>query len=127
MSTNAIMQAVGDDNTDITRKRCWRMKGSGLLTSTDKGIHRERQIYSMTANGRYELAKYVKSHGEIELKKIRSRTGQKKPAQSFVKVERPDNAALPRQINVLLGNYVPPSDHYQRNDGHKHIKSLGFR
>ena len=32
----------------------------------------------------------------------------------------------PRQINLMKGRYVPPTGEYYRNDGNKHIKSVGF-
>jgi hypothetical protein len=32
----------------------------------------------------------------------------------------------PREINIMQGTYVPPRDTYYRNDGNKHIKSVGF-
>lgn len=32
----------------------------------------------------------------------------------------------PRQINLMAGFYVPPRGEYYRNDGNKHIKSVGF-
>lgn len=43
-----------------------------------------------------------------------------------LKVERDPSLTPPRRINVMEGTYVPTHDTYYRNDGHKHIKSLGF-
>lgn len=40
--------------------------------------------------------------------------------------ERDPSLVPPRQINVMQGTYMPPRDTYYRNDGNKHIKSLGF-
>lgn len=44
----------------------------------------------------------------------------------YVKKERDPTLVPPRQINVMTGHYVPARDTYYRNDGLKHIKSLGF-
>ena len=43
-----------------------------------------------------------------------------------VKTERDPRLVPPREINIMQGVYVPPRDTYYRNDGNKHIKSLGF-
>lgn len=42
------------------------------------------------------------------------------------KQERNPLLVPPREINIMQGTYVPPRDTYYRNDGNKHIKSLGF-
>lgn len=44
----------------------------------------------------------------------------------YVKQERDPSLTPPRQINVMEGVYVPARDTYYRNDGLKHIKSVGF-
>jgi hypothetical protein len=44
----------------------------------------------------------------------------------YVKKERNPLLVPPRQTNIMQGTYVPACDTYYRNDGLKHIKSLGF-
>ena len=44
----------------------------------------------------------------------------------YVKKERDTSLTPPRQINVMEGVYVPERGMYYRNDGNKHIKSVGF-
>ena len=44
----------------------------------------------------------------------------------YKKQERSPRLVPPREINIMQGVYVPPRDTYYRNDGNKHIKSLGF-
>ena len=44
----------------------------------------------------------------------------------YVKKERDTSLVPPRQINVMEGTYVPERGMYYRNDGNKHIKSVGF-
>ena len=44
----------------------------------------------------------------------------------YEKQERDPRLVPPREINIMQGTYVPPRDTYYRNDGNKHIKSLGF-
>lgn len=44
----------------------------------------------------------------------------------YVKQERDPSLVPARQINVMQGHYVPARDTYYRNDGNKHIKSVGF-
>lgn len=49
--------------------------------------------------------------------------------KTFAKYEKQERNPLlvpPREINIMQGTYVPPRDTYYRNDGNKHIKSLGF-
>ena len=43
-------------------------------------------------------------------------------------VKKAHNPALvpPREISVMAGFYVPAHDTYYRNDGLKHIKSVGY-
>lgn len=44
----------------------------------------------------------------------------------YVTPEHDPSVAAPRQINIMQGTYVPDREAYCRNDGLKHIKSLGF-
>lgn len=49
-----------------------------------------------------------------------------KGLKGYEKQERDTSLTPPRQINVMQGNYVPERGMYYRNDGNKHIKSVGF-
>jgi len=44
---------------------------------------------------------------------------------SYVKREREPNEALGQQVNKMAGVYSQKDDTFFRNDGHKHLKSLG--
>ena len=130
LSTSAVMQAIGDRRVEVTRKKCQRLGHSGLLASKARG---ERQViyeYTITALGSMELAKYTKAKGYIVLRVVgRLKRGSTSGSQYEHKpyAPPPPNLALPRTISVMAGDYKPSTDTYYRNDGNKHIKSLGFR
>lgn len=44
----------------------------------------------------------------------------------YAKPEHNPLLAPPRQVNIMQGTYKPERNTYCRNDGLKHIKSLGF-
>ena len=59
----------------------------------------------------------------------RCKTCNRAHIKTFAKYEKQERNPLlvpPREINIMQGTYVPPRDTYYRNDGNKHIKSLGF-
>jgi hypothetical protein len=49
-----------------------------------------------------------------------------KGLKGYVKKEYDPSLTPPRVVNVMDGVYVPARDTYYRNDGLKHIKSVGF-
>jgi len=46
-------------------------------------------------------------------------------AGKYVKREREPNEALGQQVNKMAGVYSQADSTFYRNDGHKHLKSLG--
>lgn len=123
MTATELQKEVGDTLPKYTRDKTYRLENAGFVKKSKVGINSDRVIFSITPLGVAEIDRYLKIYDEPE-------TGSpkkcpKREKEKYVKVEREENVALPRQIGKMSGVYVPPSAYY-RNDGHKNLKSLGF-
>lgn len=88
-----------------------------------------RVMFMLTLHGRAKLQEWLKTNTPPELIKHSSK-GSRPRAAKKVPIEPPKYLTDPRiaapRTYTTSEPYVPPVEAYYRNDGNKHIASLGF-
>lgn len=121
--TASISRLLGENNLRATAQKLNRLVDNGLAEKKPYGS--QRVMYMLTLAGQGRLQQFLVNHPKPELVTQPVGNNANKPKRGYVPVEYPEHVAQPRTIAYPKESYVIPKQDYQRNDGNKHITSLG--
>ncbi len=117
-----VCQLLGDSERAITSQKLARLQAGGWVEKKPYG--NGRVLFMLTLAGRSALAQYLANHPVPKLEAKVNTTNAHKARAGYEPRPHDPLVALPR-THFTTAPYAGETGGYCRNDGNKHVKSLG--